>query len=244
MLIEKFSFKNMSSILEQIRHLLKAHHNESPILFFKTNPGSYAEHDQFLGIKVPNLRKIAKKFSNLELKDNQILLQSKFNEERLLALIILVQQYQQAPPQQKNSIYQFYIKHISQVNNWNLVDASAHHIVGAHCYHHGYQPILNFAHSTSLWERRIAMVASFYFIKQKKLDLTFDIAKINLTDREDLIQKATGWMLRETGKIDCLQLKEFLDTYATLMPRTMLRYAIEKLEHKDRVYYLNKKDPA
>lgn len=234
----------MSKTIQTIRQLLKKHHQETPILFFKNGPGCYAEHDKFLGIKVPNLRKIAQQFQDLSLEDNHTLLQSEYNEERLLALIILSSQYQKGNPEKKDKIYQFYINHLSCINNWNLVDASAHHILGAHCFNNSCSPIENLASSISLWEKRIAIVATLYFIKQNHVELTYQIAFVHLSDKEDLIHKATGWMLREAGKVNLIRLKEFLDQYAPIMPRTMLRYAIEKMNATERQNYLHRKNPA
>lgn len=230
--------KTMTSEIFEIRQLLKKHHHECPILFFKTSPGDYSEHDKFLGIRVPNLRKVAKKYYNLSLDDNQILLQSEYNEERLLALIILIAQYQKAEPELKSRIYQYYLNHLTFVNNWNLVDSSAHHIIGAHCFPNSFDPILELVSSNSLWDRRIAIVATFHFIKKRQLNLTYQIAKTYLSDKEDLIHKATGWMLREAGKVNLASLRVFLDQHASYMPRTMLRYAIEKMDINERKHYL------
>jgi 3-methyladenine DNA glycosylase AlkD len=206
--------------------------------FFKTEPGSYAAHDQFLGIPVPTLRSIAREYKNLSLQDLQILIESPFNEERLLALFILVAQYQKGDADTKAACYDFYMHNLKQVNNWNLVDSSAHLILGTHLADDDKKLLITLAKSNILWERRIAMIATWYFIRQKDLSWTFKIARILLHDSHDLMHKAVGWMLREAGKKDAAQLIAFLDQHAATMPRTMLRYAIERLEPRLRLYYL------
>lgn len=207
-------------------------------VFFKTGVGHYAEHDQFIGVSVPNIRKIAKEFPDLELKEIKTLLQSLVNEERLLAIILLVNQYKKADHDLRQKIYEFYLKNMQHINNWNLVDASAHLIVGMHLYQRDKQLLTALAKSKILWERRIAIVATWYLIRQNDLKPTYKIAKLLLNDEHDLIHKAVGWMLREAGKRDPKQLMEFLDKYAHKMPRTMLRYAIEKFPEATRKAYL------
>jgi 3-methyladenine DNA glycosylase AlkD len=211
---------------------------EKAARFFKTNPGSYAAHDQFLGIPVPKLRLIAKQYKNISLDDLQPLIESPFNEERLLALFILVAQYQKGDARTKAACYDFYMRNLRHVNNWNIVDSSAHLILGAHLADKDKTILITLANSHILWERRIAMIATWYFIRQNDLSWTFKIAQILLNDTHDLMHKAVGWMLREAGKKDEAQLIAFLDKYASTMPRTMLRYAIERFEPSLRVHYL------
>jgi 3-methyladenine DNA glycosylase AlkD len=208
--------------------------------FFKTGRGDYAEGDEFIGVTVPNLRKIAKKFMVLPLHDLQLLLQSKINEERLLALIILTHQYKNGDDQGQERLYQFYMQNLKYVNNWNLVDASAHLIIGAHLWDKDRSSLLNLATSEILWERRISIVSTWYFIRQNDLAWTFKIASLLQGDTHDLIHKAVGWMLREAGKRDQIQLVKFLDQHAYGMPRTMLRYAMEKFPDTLRKSYLMK----
>lgn len=215
---------------------------ERAAVFFKTGKGDYAEGDQFIGVSVPNLRKIAKNFYDVSFDDLKSLLQSKINEERLLALIILIEQYTKASDPDKERFYQFYLKNLKQVNNWNLVDASAHLMIGAHLWERDRKSLTELASSENLWERRIAIVATWYFIRQNDLKWTFKIAKQLQGDTHDLMHKAVGWMLREAGKRDEAQLIKFLDRYAETMPRTMLRYAIEKFDPEQRRMYLKKKD--
>lgn len=228
--------------LKNIKAMLQAAINSSEkknAIFFKTGVGHYAEHDQFIGLSVPVLRKIAKEYNSLSLKDMQSLIESKINEERFLALIILVKQYQQAEPDICEKLYKFYMHNIRHVNNWNLVDASSHLIVGAHLYTKNKDLLLILAKSTILWERRIAIVSTWYFIRNNNLKWTFKLARILLKDTHDLIHKTVGWMLREAGKKDQLYLIEFLEQYAENMPRTMLRYAIEKFPEQQRKVYLH-----
>lgn len=204
--------------------------------FFKTKEGSYGSHDRFLGITVPNLRKIAKKYHYADLIIVQKLLQSKYNEERLLALLILLQQFQKEKPHSQTEIYHFYLKNLEYINNWNLVDSSAHLILGHYLWDKDKSLLNELAKSKILWERRIAIVATWYFIRQGALSKTFEIAILLLSDKEDLIHKAVGWMLREAGKKDINELIEFICKHASKMPKTMRRYAIEKFSEEQRRY--------
>jgi len=206
--------------------------------FFKTGAGSYAEHDQFIGVPVPTIRTIAKDFLDLSLDEITQLLKSPINEERFLGLIILVHQYQKASDSHKEELYQFYMDNLKHVNNWNLVDASAHLILGAHLCNKNRDILISLSQSDILWERRIAIVATWYFIRKNDLEWTFKIAALLLNDKHDLIHKAVGWMLREAGKKDIQQLINFLNAHAAHMPRTMLRYAIEKFPEQQRKSYL------
>lgn len=209
--------------------------------FFKITPGSYSEHDQFIGVNNPTLRAFAKEFQDLSLNDLQTLLESKINEERLLALFILVSHYKKAKGTAKDHFVAFYARNLKHVNNWNLVDASAHLILGAHFLTTDKTMLLELVQSTVMWERRIAIVATWTFIRKNQLEWTFTIAEKLLNDDHDLIHKASGWMLREAGKKDLTQLLAFLNAHNTKMPRTMLRYAIEKLPEEQRIHYLKKK---
>ena len=214
---------------------------EKSKMFFKTGTGHYAEHDTFIGVTVPDLRKLAKEFKDLSLQDLQTLIASPINEERLLALFILVDQYQKENMHQKNVLYNLYLHNIQHVNNWNLVDASAHLIIGKHLDNADKKLLITLAQSKNLWERRIAIVATWYFIRKNELEWTFNVAKLLLNDTHDLIHKAVGWMLREAGKRNETLLIQFLDEYAAIMPRTMLRYAIEKFPREQRNDYLMRK---
>ncbi len=209
---------------------------ERASLFFKTNKGDYAEGDVFIGVTVPNLRKIAKKFTKLTLPQLAELMQSQVNEERLLALIILVAQYQKGD---KSRLYQFYLDNLAYVNNWNLVDASAHLIIGDYLWDKDRSSLLTLAHSATMWERRIAIVSTWHFIKKDDFEWTYKLAALLLNDTHDLIHKAVGWMLREAGKRNKALHIDFLNQHASTMPRTMLRYSIEKFPEPERQYYLN-----
>lgn len=210
--------------------------------FFKTGRGEYAEGDRFLGVSVPQTRAIARQYKNLALEIVLKILHSPFHEERLLALLILVEQYRTGTKQEKEKIYRVYLEHISAINNWDLVDLSAQHIVGAHL--EGKSPALLFrlAKSEVVWERRIAMIATFYAIYQGNPDPALAVAEKLVYDSHDLIHKAVGWMLREVGKRCSIEReKEFLERYAATMPRTALRYAIERMSAEDKKYFLEKK---
>ncbi len=204
-------------------------------IYFKTSPGDYAEHDRFMGITVPVLRKIAKRFITISLEELGCLIQSQINEERLLALIILTAQYKDGAIAQKEEIYQFYRTNMRHINNWNLVDSSAHLIIGAHLFERNRDILEELAASQNLWERRIAIVSTWYFIRNSDLKWTFKIAKLLLNDSHDLIHKAVGWMLREAGKKDEARLISFLCDHVHQMPKIMLRYAMERLSKEQKV---------
>ncbi|MDP3899537.1 MAG: DNA alkylation repair protein [bacterium] len=216
--------------------------------FFKTGPGEYGEGDVFIGVTVPAVRKIAKQFSPARTKiffpeDGQTLgrlLKSKIHEERLCALLILVNQFQNGNETEKKEIYSFYLKHAKHVNNWDLVDLSADKIIGAYLSDKDKKILHRLARSKNLWERRIAIVATYHFIKNNQFNDTLKISEILLEDKHDLIHKAVGWMLREVGKKYRGVEEKFLLKYYQTMPRTMLRYAIEKFPEKLRQQYLKK----
>lgn len=210
-------------------------------VFFKIGPGDYAEHDQFLGIPTPRLREIAKRHRGLSLDVITELLKSSINEVRLLALMMLVERYQKSNRLIQTEIFQLYLSHISHINNWNLVDASAHYIVGAHLYSQDKNLLIELASSNIMWERRIAIVSTWYFIRKNEFEWTIKIAETLLGDKHDLIHKAVGWMLREMGKRDETHLILFLNQYVSQMPRTMLRYAIEKLGNEHKRMYMTQK---
>ncbi len=216
--------------------------NNGSARFFKQGPGEYAEHDKFLGIKIPDLRKLAKSFKDIQQEDILILLKSPYNEYRLLALFFIVDRYQKGSKEIKIQTCQTYIENIDSVNNWNLVDSSAHLILGAHVYHGLIEKdiLLNFIDSEILWHRRIAIISTWYYIRQNNFDMTLHFAKKLLSDKHDLMHKASGWMLREVGKRDKIVLKNFLDQHAQDMPRVMLRYAIEHFDEAEYRMYLQK----
>jgi len=206
--------------------------------FFKTGKGDYSQHDIFLGIKVPEIRKAVKKFESTPLSEIERLLKSKYHEIRLFALLYMVTNFSKSNKYEQENIYKTYLKNIEYVNNWDLVDSSAHYIVGAYLHNKNKELIYKLARSSYMWKRRIAIVSTYYFIKQGEFDDTFEIAKILLDDEEDLIHKAVGWMLREVGKKDESKEKAFLNTHYQKMPRVMLRYAIERFSKEERKAYL------
>jgi 3-methyladenine DNA glycosylase AlkD len=224
--------------LEQVANKEKA---EVLQRFFKTGPGEYGEGDVFIGVKVPDLRKIAKDFRDIVTKDVIVLLESAVHEERLLALLILVGKYAKGDETAKKEIYKLYLDKTKFINNWDLVDVTAHHIVGDYLMNKNKDPLYSLARSEDLWERRIAIMATFYFIRNERYEDTLKIAKTLLNDKEDLIHKAVGWMLREIGKRDMISEEIFLKQHYKEMPRTMLRYAIEKFPEYKRQKYLKGK---
>lgn len=208
--------------------------------FFKTGPGEYGHGDVFLGITVPAQRKVARKFRDLPAADLGKLLASPIHEHRVTALIIMVDQYERADDDEKQCIFDFYLSHTKHINNWDLVDASAPCIVGGHLLGRPRKILDSLARSSSLWERRIAILATFAFIRHGESGDSLRIAELLLKDEHDLIHKAVGWMLREVGKRDPAALDRFLDRHATTMPRTMLRYAIERMSPDQRWFYMRK----
>lgn len=211
--------------------------------FFKTGEGEYGEGDFFLGITVPISRIVAKKYSKLIFQDIAKLLKNKFHEARLVALLILVHNHKQSKlEEQKKKIYTFYLKQTRYINNWDLVDLSAHYIVGDYLLNKNRKILEKLARSKNIWERRIAIISTFAFIYAGESEWTFKIVKMLLKDKHDLIHKACGWMLREVGKrVSEEKLEKFLKENIKNMPRTMLRYAIERLPEKKRKYYLKLK---
>jgi 3-methyladenine DNA glycosylase AlkD len=207
--------------------------------FFKTGPGQYGEGDRFIGIKVPATRKVAKEFKSLSLAEIECLLHSEIHEERLLALVILVGQFEKGDDAIQKQIYDLYLANTAYINNWDLVDLSAPQIVGGYLQDRGRKPLDRLAKSKSLWERRISILATFYFIREGDFNDTLKIATMLLKDKENLIHKAVGWMLREVGKREVTVLEGFLSEHCGTMPRTMLRYAVERFPEKKRLAFLN-----
>ena len=206
--------------------------------FFKTGIGEYGEGDQFLGLTVPESRVIAKKYRDCPLDQVAALLQSPMHEERMIALFILINQFVRGEKTARRNIFDIYLRHTHCINNWDLVDASADKIVGAYLSNRSTAILAKLAKSKSLWERRIAIIATLWFIRQGHYDETLKIARLLLRDPHDLIHKAVGWMLREVGKRDRVSEEQFLERHHKTMPRTMLRYAIEKFPEPLRKAYL------
>lgn len=209
--------------------------------FFKTGPGQYAAGDVFVGVKVPIVRTLAKEYRELDFDQLATLLTSEIHEARLLALLIAGSRMGPADEGLRRRIYDFYISNRRWVNNWDLVDSSAPHIVGVYLQNKNRSPIYDFAKSSVLWERRISILATQQFIKQREFSETLMVSEMLLADPEDLIHKAVGWMLREVGKKDEVTLVTFLDQRAAEMPRTMLRYAIERLTPEQRTDFLSRR---
>jgi len=203
--------------------------------FFKTGPGQYGAGDKFLGLTTPQMRTISRKYKTLPLSDIQQLIKSPYHEDRSIAIQILVLQF----PQDSQKIYEFYLKNTKYINNWDLVDISAPKIVGAYLLDKSPNVLFKLAKSDNLWERRIAIISTFAFLYQGRFQPTLQISEMLLHDQHDLIHKAVGWMLREVGKKCSLKiLTEFLDKHSKTMPRTMLRYSIEKFPEPLRQHYL------
>ncbi len=222
--LEKLANKDKSKLLQR---------------FFKTGKGEYGYGDIFLGITVPNQRKIAKKYFNLNLNQIEELLKSKIHEHRLTALLILVDKFKKGEESIKKEIVNFYLKNINYINNWDLVDLSSHKIIGEYLIDKDKSILYKLARSDNLWEKRISIISTASFIRENKFEDTLKISKILLHDKHDLIHKAVGWMLREVGKRNQNIEEVFLKKYYKKMPRTMLRYSIEKFDKNKRRFYLS-----
>jgi len=229
--------KDIQKVLRSLANPEIAEHSQH---FFKTGIGEYGEGDKFLGIRIPMLRKLLKEFKTTSLKQILILLKSAYHEERLFSLLLLVDKFKISDVHEKAVIYDLYINNTKYINNWDLVDSSANHIAGAYLDDKDKQPIYQLALSDSLWERRIAIISTFHLIRKNEFYDALEISALLLGGSEDLVHKAVGWMLREIGKRDITAEKTFLDKHYKEMPRTMLRYAIERFQKKERKAYLNK----
>lgn len=209
--------------------------------FFKTGPGQYAEGDVFLGLVVPLTRSIAKANKQTPLAELQKLIESPYHEARLCALLIVMEQFKKARPEEQKKLYEFYLANTMRINNWDLVDVTCPHVVGAYLLDKDRTPLYTLARSRNLWDQRIAMVSTVTFIRHREYTDTLALAEYFLTHTHDLMHKAVGWMLREVGKKDRDTLTEFLERHATRLPRTALRYAIEHYPDEQRRYFLKKK---
>jgi 3-methyladenine DNA glycosylase AlkD len=233
---KKFVLKDL---LKELRSAADPEKAEVLQRFFKTGKGQYGEGDVFIGVNVPRIRKVAKKYSSLTEKEVLELLSSKIHEERLVAVLILVSWFEKGDAKRKEAIYRLYLDNTEYINNWDLVDLSAAKIVGAFLFDKPRDILYKLAESESLWERRISIIATFHFIRKGQCEDTIEISQVLLDDRHDLIHKAVGWMLRETGK-NCSEktLTGFLKKHYKKMPRTMLRYSIEKFPVEVRKNYM------
>jgi len=232
------SFYKAKEVQQRLKQLSNPEHAAISQRFFKTGPGEYGAGDVFTGVRVPVLRKLAGECKDLPVSECKILLGSPVHEERLLAILIMVRIFNKGENAVKKKIYELYLKSTRFINNWDLVDVSAEHIVGAYLMDKSRRPLYHLAGSQNLWERRIAIMATFRFIKAHEFSDALKLSKILLEDQHDLIHKATGWMLREIGKRDLKVEESFLKINYKKMPRTMLRYAIEKFPETKRQRYL------
>ena len=233
---------SLQKLLDHLDKHKDPERDENLARFFKTGKGEYGEGDKFLGLKVPALRQAVRIYwRDLSLADVDHLVQRKYHEHRLTGLLILVKKYEKGSDEDKKSIYDFYLSHLDRINNWDLVDLSSPNIVGDYLLTHPRKVLYKLAGSSNLWHRRVAVLATSTFIRHGEFTDTLALATILLHDSHDLIHKAVGWMLREVGKRDLPTLLSFLDTHTTKMPRTMLRYAIEKLTPATRKHYLSLK---
>ena len=230
----------LAQIIRNLAQLKNPDRAKNLSWFFKTGKGQYGEGDIFLGIPVPEQRKVAKKYINSSLNDLQELLNSKIHEHRFTALLILVSKYRKAEESLKEEIFYFILKNTENINNWDLVDLSAPRIIGDYLVNRERSILYKLAKSTSLWERRISILSTFKFIDNDDFKDALKISELLLHDEHDLIHKAVGWALREIGKRDQNLEERFLNKHYMYMPRTMLRYAIEKFDKNKRQNYLKK----
>ena len=232
-------------MLSKLKYELKqiANPEKATILqkFFKTGKGEYGEGDIFLGVTVLEQRKIAKRYVDLDLKDIKELLSNKVHEYRLTGFFILIYKFEKADEKEKKGIVDFYLKNIKSANNWDLIDCVADKILGSYLINKDKEILYELAKTDNLWKKRIAIISTFEFIKNNQFEDTLKISEILLNDEHDLIHKAVGWMLREVGKRDIEIEEAFLKKYYKTMPRTMLRYAIEKFDGKKKEFYMNRK---
>lgn len=227
-------------ILEELKSLANPDQVKHLQRFFKTGIGDYGEGDLFLGLKVPTTRAVAKKYySSVSLEEIEKLIQSPHHETRLVALLLMVFIFEKDRDTQAD-VFNLYIKNVQYINNWDLVDLSCSKVFGRYVFEtKDLAPLYEFANSNHLWSKRISVVSTYYFIKRNEFELIIELAEKFLTDKHDLMQKAVGWMLREMGKMDVKPLYEFLDKHHKTMPRTMLRYSIEKLPPEERKFYMS-----
>lgn len=231
----------LNKLRSELRELGSPEKAKFLLRFFKTGEGQYGFGDVFIGVTVPQQRIIARKYKNIVLKEVETLLKSPVHEERLTALFILVYQFEKGDENTKKEIYNFYLKNIKYVNNWDLVDSSAAQIVGDYLHDKDKKVLYKLARSRNLWERRISIIATYDFIRRGRFDETLKISEMLLSDRHDLMHKAVGWMLRKVGKRDQKAEEEFLKTHYKTMPRTALRYAIEHFSPFKKAFYTTRK---
>ena len=232
---------NAKHIIEELVAMRNPEKEKILLYFFKTGKGQYGEGDQFLGITVPQIRSLVKKYKDISIHEIETLIHNQFHECRMLALLLLVESYPKAKSEsEQKQIYEFYIRQVDYINNWDLVDLTAPHIVGAYLWGKDREDLFNFAQTPHLWLQRIAVIATYYFIRKHDFQTTFDVSTLLLQHPHDLIHKAVGWMLREAGKRDFEAEYQYLleNKRYQSMPRTMLRYAIEKFPESLRQDFL------
>lgn len=231
---------------KDVERELNAHENPADAEFlqgfFKTGKGQYGEGDVFIGLRVPQTRVITKKYRDLPLPEIEKLLDSPIHEHRLAAVIIMTERAKRAQEEEKKDLYDLYLRRIDRMNNWDIIDISCGHVVGGYLLDKPRDILYKLARSKVMWERRVAIISTSRFIADGDLDDTFKLAELLINDNEDLIHKASGWMLREAGKKDEARLKDFLDQHAATMPRTMLRYSLEKPHPTDKAHYMKLKN--
>lgn len=231
---------NVPQIRKDMRRLATPRRRAVNMTFFKCGPGEYGEGDRFVGLSVPQVRALHRKFRELPNHGVGMLIKSRIHEERLLGLIFLVDRYQRGDETEKERWYRQYVASFTHINNWDLVDSSAEHVCGPHLESRDKAPLWKWAKSKRLWDRRIAMLTTFCWIKKGRFGESLRLAEHFLDDEEDLMHKACGWMLREIGKRDIAVLRGFLRRHAGDMPRTMLRYAIERFPERQRKAWLRR----
>ncbi|MCL1901724.1 MAG: DNA alkylation repair protein [Endomicrobia bacterium] len=234
---------NSQEILNELKALKDETCAKNRSKFFQTHKGGYGEGDLFLGLTVPQQRKAAGKYyRDITVKETEKLLRNKFHEARYVALAILIEKYKKKKisDKEKKEIAGAYLRNSKYINNWDLVDISAPHIIGEYWFNNSPQNLWKYAKSKNLWQERISVLATLYFIRRDVFDKTLELAVFFLKHEHDLMHKAVGWMLREAGKRSADVLYKFLDKYRKVMPRTMLRYAIEKLPERKRKHYMEK----
>ena len=227
-----------TAALREMRRYASPTRAKHSLRYFKTGPGQYGEGDRFLGLSLPQIRTVSRRFRDLPLKDIDRLLASSWHEARLIALIVLTMQYSRADDRTRARLYRLYVSRTDRINNWDLVDVSAHRIVGPYLLERNRAPLYRMARSRLVWDRRIALIATAHFIRQGQFADTLRLATQLHGDTHDLIHKAMGWMLREVGKKDERALRRYLDRHAGALPRTALRYALERLPASVRKRYM------
>jgi 3-methyladenine DNA glycosylase AlkD len=230
--------QDASSIIRELQRLANPERAGGLQQFFRTGPGEYGAGDLFLGLSMPKIRDLAEELGDVPLAEVEKLLESQWHEARVLALVLLTNAYRRSSVTEQAKIYRLYVRRTDRINNWDLVDVSAPGIVGAYLFGRSRTPLFRLARSKDLWERRIAIVATQHFIQRQDFADTLRIAKVLMADRHDLIHKAVGWMLREVGKRDERTLTRFLDRHGGELPRTALRYSIERLSPAQKKRYM------